>query len=90
MPNNTTKFISNWERRIRIEAVLKTKKWSWYRLAQEMNRSVSSVERALRVQKNSKTTCYVEMVKACAKALGVSGGFLIDRFYAAKFNDEEQ
>ena len=75
-----TKFITNYERRCRIEALMKNQgNMTWYALAKKMNKDRASVVRALRKEKNSRNTVTLELVEACARALGVSAGFLIDR-----------
>jgi len=73
------RFISAYERRQRIEAVMKLQGITWFGLAKIANCYTTTINRAMRVEPGSKDRASVEMIKRVAKALGVSAGFLIDR-----------
>ena len=73
------KFITPYERRQRIEALLKLKGWTWYRLAKEMNTNKGTVQHALKVDPHARYDIRVSTIMRAASALGVSAGLLIDR-----------
>ena len=77
-------YISNYERRIRIERLLEIKGWSWYRLSEEMNKKQGGVARALKTEEvNCKRDVRLKMLTSCAIAFGISIGFLTDRHPAS-------
>lgn len=73
-------FISAYERRRRIEELLKLHDMTWYALAKKMGKTQTSVAQAFKVQPNDvRRRLSVDMIHRCARALGVSAGFLMDR-----------
>ncbi len=74
-----SQFITNYERRLRIEKVMETRGWSWYVLSKAMNREQTSVQRAFKVEDGDNRDVSLKTLIACAIALGVSVGFLVDR-----------
>lgn len=76
-----TKFITGEERTHRIETLMDLQEppWTWNKLAVHMSRSQSATMRALRITDGSDPDITLSMVTACANALDVSAGFLIDR-----------
>jgi len=78
MVNQRRKFITALERKHRIEAVMRRKGWSWYMLSKVMNYDQTTVQRAFKVDRNPTTNPSLPLIKACAIALEVTAGFLID------------
>ncbi len=80
MASQRDKFITPLERRKRIEKVMERRGgWKWHHLSQVMGKEMTSVVRTFRVTGNAHSNPSLDMLKACATALGVSVGFLVDR-----------
>jgi len=79
MARKRTLFINSWTRRQRIEAILKRHEWTWYQLSKVMSRNQSAVQKAFKVDRGQpQVNPTLPMLKACARALGISVGFLVD------------
>lgn len=74
-----TRFISAGERQKRIEVLMRRKGWTYYRLAEAMGRNETSVRRSVVLKDGRSPDPSVNTIKAIARALGVTAGFLIDR-----------
>lgn len=77
-----TLFLSPMERKIRIMALMDLHGLSWFSLARKMSTSQTAVQLAFCWDKEDDKKVRdvtVSMIIRCAKALGVSAGFLIDR-----------
>ncbi len=83
MPRKKRLFVTRFELDQRISALAKIKwgsDWTWYRLAKEMNMPWHSVTRSLRADSDTPTRePSLKVLKAAARALGCSVGFLVDR-----------
>ena len=73
-------FITPLERLRRVEVLMRRDNLSWYRLSQLMKVSQISVQRSIQ-QRNDGSWCdpRISTIKALARALDVSAGFLLDR-----------
>ena len=74
-------FLSPLERKHRVEALMKIKGLSWYRLAQLMGSTPTGVQQAFCWDKGDEPGRDITLntLIKCARTLGVSAGFLIDR-----------
>ena len=73
------RFISAYERRQRIEALLKVRGITWFKLAELAGTYPSTLYHGYRVQPHEKRDISLRSLTNIAKALGVTAGFLIDR-----------
>ncbi len=67
-------FLTPAQRNRRVKILMKQHNWTWYRLSKEMNVCQTHVTSAFTTSGEPS----LKMVKAAARALGVSAGFLID------------
>ena len=74
-----SRFLTNYERRQRIDALLgfMGKDWTW--LAKEMQMTIQNTTRALKAGPHYKYDPTLRTLKRAAIALNVSIGFLTDR-----------
>ena len=73
-------FLTGFERRKRVEALMKQAGLTWYGLSRKMNRDQISVQRAFMPKKyGTYPDPRISTIVSVAKALGVSAGFFIDR-----------
>ena len=74
-------YLTPLERRRKINSILQMKRprWTWYRLAKEMNMSPTAVARAFKCGKDGQSNMRLDTIKALARALGVSVGWLVDK-----------
>jgi len=71
-------FLTARERQRRIEAVMCQRGLTWYGLSKAMNREQTPVQRAFKVSGDRDPDPRLSSLKALARALGVTVGFLVD------------
>lgn len=76
-----SRFISFNERRNRIEALLRRRGWTWYKLAQEMNMAQTTVQRLFKFPRpdGREPDPPVSIIRRLARATDTSMGFWLDR-----------
>lgn len=78
-------FLTYTERCKRVEAMLKARQWSWYRLAAEMGVDYMTVTRTFKAgHKDPRLDPKISTIRALARATGTTAGFWIDKNVGGK------